>query len=105
MNKWKVSFFAVLTLLIVANVFWIHTVLNASATYSYQQVTLYEKSKTVDLLGSLIVKNGQQYSKKDILYILRQANKDAFIVEEENQIIIDNVKFIFENGVLSEVKG
>jgi hypothetical protein len=57
------------------------------------------------LLGALLVKGGQQYTKKDVLYILRQLNKDAFIVEEENLINIDDVKFIFINGKLSEVKG
>jgi hypothetical protein len=32
-------------------------------------------------------------------------NKSAFIVEEENKIDVEGVKFIFVNGKLSEVKG
>ncbi|HEY8271443.1 MAG TPA: hypothetical protein VIG33_11190 [Pseudobdellovibrionaceae bacterium] len=55
--------------------------------------------------SALVVKGGQQYTKKDILHILRQVNKDAFIVEEENLIDVDSVKFFFANGKLSEVAG
>jgi len=57
------------------------------------------------MLGELIVKGTQKYTKKDILHILRQANKDAFIVEEDNLIDVEGVKFIFTNGKLSDVKG
>jgi hypothetical protein len=57
------------------------------------------------MLGALVVKGGQQYTKKDVLNIVRQMNKDAFLVEEENLSDVDGVKFIFVNGKLSEVKG
>jgi hypothetical protein len=105
MNKWKLSFFITLIALVITNSFWLYKAIDAGVTYTYQQVSLDEKSKAVKLLGALLVKGGQQYTKKDVLYILRQLNKDAFIVEEENLINIDDVKFIFINGKLSEVKG
>jgi hypothetical protein len=57
------------------------------------------------MLGALVVKGGQQYTKKDVLNILRQMNKDAFLVEEQNLSDVDGVKFIFVTGKLSEVKG
>ncbi|WAR45629.1 Imm58 family immunity protein [Methylomonas rapida] len=105
MNKWKASFFVILALLIATNVFWLYTTIDAGVTYTYQQVTLDEKSKAVGMLGALVVKGGQQYTKKDILHILRQLNKDAFIVEEANLIDVEGVQFIFVNGKLVEVKG
>jgi len=105
MNKWKMSFFVVLVLLIATNIFWLYSAIDAGVTYTYQQVSLDEKSKAVEMLGALVVKGGQQYTKKDVLHILRQMNKDAFIVEEENLIDVEGVKFIFVNGKLSEVKG
>ncbi len=105
MNKWKLSFFIILIALVVTNSFWLYKAIDAGVTYTYQQVTLEEKTKAVEMLGALLVKDGQQYTKKDVLYILRQLNKDAFIVEEENLINIDGVKFIFINGKLSEVRG
>ena len=105
MNKWKVPFFATLALLLATNIFWVYTVIDAGISYTYQQDSFERKSKSVEMLGALIVKGGQQYTKKDILHILRQENKKAFIVEEENQIDVEGVKFIFVNGKLSEVKG
>ena len=105
MNKWKISFFVALVLLIATNCFWAYSALDVGITYTYQQVSLDEKSKAVEMLGSLVVKGGQQYTKKDVLHVLRQLNKSAFIVEEENQINVEGVKFIFVNGKLSEVKG
>jgi hypothetical protein len=107
MDKWKVSFFvAVAVLILIAtNIFWLYSAIDAGVTYTYQQVSLDEKSKAVGMLGALVVKGGQQSTKKDILHILRQVNKDAFIVEEENLIDVDGVKFFFANGSLPEVAG
>ena len=105
MNKWKLSFFIALAALLVTNVSWLYTVVDSGVTYTYQQVSLDEKAKAIKILGGLIVKGGQKYTKKDILHILRQANKEAFIVEEENLIDAEGVKFIFKDGMLSEVKG
>jgi hypothetical protein len=50
-------------------------------------------------------KVGSNTQRKDVLNILRRMNKDAFIVEEENLVDVDGVKFIFVNGKRSEVKG
>lgn len=105
MSKWKVSFFVAVAVLIATNIFWLYSAIDAGVTYTYQQVSLDEKSKVVGMLGALVVKGGHQYTKKDILHILRQVNKDAFIVEEENLIDVDDVKFFFTNGKLSEVTG
>ena len=105
MKKWKWSFFVALALLIATNILWLYTAIDAGVTYTYQQASLDDKEKAVEMLGMLVVKGRQQYTKKDILHILRQSNKDAFIVEEENLIDVEGVKFIFVNGRLSAVKG
>jgi hypothetical protein len=105
MKKWKISFFVTLLALLATNIIWLYKAIDAGVTYTYQQVSLDDKSKAVEMLGKLIVKGGKEYSKKDILHILRQANKEAFIVEKENLINVDGVQFIFNDGKLSEVKG
>jgi hypothetical protein len=51
------------------------------------------------------VNGGLTYTKKDILYIPRQTNKKAFIVDEENIIDIEGLKFIFRKDKLVEVEG
>jgi hypothetical protein len=105
MNQWKVAFFISSALLLATNAFWLYSAIDAGVTYTYQQVSLEEKSKAVEKLGALVVKGGQQYTKKDLLHILRQLNRDAFIVEEEDLIDVEGVKFIFVNGKLAEVQG
>ena len=105
MKKWKWSFFITLIILIITNILWLYAAIDAGVTYTYQQVSLDERSNSVEILGKLIVKGGQKYTKKDILHILRQENKESFIVEEKNSISIDGVDFIFKENKLSEVKG
>jgi hypothetical protein len=105
MKIWRISFFIALLALIVTNAFWLFSVIDSGVTYTYQQASLDDKEKAVDMLGALIVKGGQKYTKSDVLHILRQANKEALFVEEENLIDVEGVKFIFQNGKLSEVKG
>ncbi len=105
MNKWKISFFVFVALLVATNLWWLYAAIDAGVTSTYQQVSFDEKSKAVEMLGALVVRGGQQYTKKDVLHVLRQLNKGAFIVEEENLIDVEGVKFIFLNGKLSEVKG
>jgi len=105
MNIWKTSFFITLLILIVTNLFWLYVVIDNGVTYTYQQTSLNEKDKAIDMLGSLIVKGGQRYTKKEILHLLRQANQDAFIVDEKNTIDVDGVQFIFNHGKLSNIQG
>ena len=105
MRKWKISFFIVLLLLVVSNLYWAFTVVDTAIPYSYQKASLNSKHQSVEMLGALIVEGGKKYTKKDILHILRKNNKNAFIVEKESLISVEGVKFIFKNGVLSKVVG
>lgn len=103
MNKWKVSFFVTLTLLIFSNIFWLYSTIDAGVTYTYQQVSLDDLSEAHSFLGELVVKGGKEYSKKDILHLVRQSYPNAFIVEEGNKIVANNVTFTFEGDKLSKV--
>lgn len=103
MIKWKISFFITLTLLIFSNLFWLYSAIDAGVTYTYQQVSLDDLSDAHSFLGELVVKGGKEYSQKDILHLVRQSYPNAFIVEEGNEIIVNNVTFTFEGGKLSEV--
>ncbi len=105
MKIWKSSFFVTALLLAVTNIFWLYSSIDAGVSYSYQQVSLDEKIESVKMLSELIISGAQKYSKKDILHILRNKNKDAFIVEVEDYISVNGVKFIFTNGKLSNVEG
>jgi len=78
-------------------------VIDGAVTEKYQSMNIHYKDQTIKEMGQLIVKGTKKYSKKDILHLLRMANKDAFIIEEDNKIIFENIAFIFENDKLVEV--
>lgn len=103
MNNWKVSFFVTLTLLVGSNLFWLYSAIDAGIKYKYQQVSLDDLSDAHSFLGDLVVKGGKEYSQKDILHLVRQSYPNAFIVEDGNKIIVNNVTFTFEGGKLSKV--
>jgi hypothetical protein len=103
MNNWKASFFVTLTLLVGSNLFWLYSAIDAGITYTYQQVSLDDLNDAHSFLGDLVVKGGKDYSQKDILHLVRQSYPNAFIVEDGNKIIVNNVTFTFEGGKLSKV--
>lgn len=103
MANWKIAFFISIITLVISNIFWLYTTVDHSVSYGYQNVSLREQMKTSEILSSLIIKGSQQYSKKDILYILRKQNENAFIVEEENIIIINSIRFLFKNNKLIKI--
>jgi hypothetical protein len=105
MRKWKWSFFVTFALLITTNGFWFFSAIDAEVTYTYQKVSLDDKSKAIKMLGNLIVKGGQKYTKQEILHLIHQANKEAFIVDEENIINVERVQFMFKGDKLSEIRG
>lgn len=103
-NKWKLSFFVSLVFLITSNLFWLYVVIDQGISYSYlYNENNYTKS-SIKALGELIVKGSEKYTQKDILHLLRQANTDDFIVEEDNKIITGFSTFTFKNGKLISVE-
>ncbi|MHB8131666.1 MAG: Imm58 family immunity protein [Mobilitalea sp.] len=104
MNKWKIAFFCCLVLFIASSAFFIYSVIDQGVSYTYLKVSYDEQVEANKVLGNLIVKGGQKYSQKDILYLLRQEYPKAFIVEEKNTISIGANKFEFEKDRLVKVK-
>ena len=80
-----------------------YSLLDSGVTQTYQQVTIDEQDRTIQSLGEFIVKGTKDYSKKDILYLLRQAKPKAFIVEEPNKIIYEGAEFLFEQDILVKI--
>ena len=103
-NKWKLSFFISILILITSNVFWLFGAIDQAISYSYLSDESHRANESIKELSSLIIKGADKYSQKDILYLLRQANPDSFIVEDGNKIITDFSTFTFKNGKLISVK-
>ena len=104
MNRWKLAFFITVPLLVAINIFLIFTVIDTSVSYTYLQDSFKHHSQSESALGKLIVKGSKDYTQKDILHLLRQADPNAFIVEEENSIFFSGNTFVFENDRLIEIQ-
>ena len=104
MNKWKVAFFVVLILALASNGYLFYHLVDSGISYSYLHDDLEGQSRKLNALGELVVAGADEYTKSDILHLLRQANKDAFIVEEENMIHFDGISFIFDGDKLTRIE-
>jgi len=103
MKKWKTLFFSSLVLLLVTNLFWFYETLDTGVSQTYQQDSIEKQEKVIGILSDLIIQGAKDYSKKDILFLLRQKYPDGFIVEEENKVIYREIYFEFENDSLVSI--
>lgn len=103
MNRWKASFFITFAAFIASNLYWLYFSVDLGISYTYQQDSLKGLERAHEFLGELIVEGSQEYSQKDILHLLRKIQPNAFIVEENNKIIINGVTFVFENNKIHRV--
>ena len=104
MKKWKIGFLGALAVLIVINLFWVYVFIDQAVSYSYLQDSMAVKENSISVMGQLLVEAGKEYDQKDVLHLLRVKYPDAFIVEEEDQIIMDEVIFLFKNNKLVAVQ-
>lgn len=104
MNRWKVAFFVVVVLAIASNGFLIYLLIESAVSYGYLHDSYTAESKRFDTLGELVVAGSDDYTQADILHLLRQAQADAFIVEENDKIFFKGVEFAFVDDRLVEVR-
>jgi hypothetical protein len=78
--------------LLVSNAYWWLVVIDQAATNKYTEMELHSQKQAVSELGNLIVTGIESTSKKDVVFLLRQANSDAFIVDDEEQVIYQNIR-------------
>ncbi len=104
MNKWKVAFFGVLILALASNGYLFYHLVDSGISYSYLHDSYTAETRRFGALGDLVVAGADDYTKADVLHLLRQANKDAFIVEEEDFIHFEGVRFVFERDKLTKVE-
>ena len=104
MNKWKIAFLVSVPILLASNVFLIFTVIDTAVSYTYLQDSFKHHSQSESALGKLIVEGSKNYSQKDILHLLRQAEPEEFIVEEDNKIFYSGNTFVFEGDRLVKIQ-
>ena len=104
MKKWKVAFFVVLLLGLASNGFLLYGLIDSAVSYSYLHDSYEAEARRFNALGDLVVAGANDYTQADVLHLLRQANNDAFIVEEDNVLHYEGVRFIFEGDKLTQVE-
>ncbi len=95
MNKWKIAFFTCLTLFITLFVCSAYMIIDQGVSYTYLSDTLSRKDQDLKLLADIYPKNT---SKKDLVFLLRQARPDDVIVDKDNLVHIDDISFEFSDN-------
>jgi len=104
MNRWKVAFFVAVLIALLSNGYWLVRSIDGAISYSYLIDSYNQERSRFNALGALVVAGSDDYDKADILHLLRQAQADAFIVEEPDKIAYESIEFVFSDGQLVEVK-
>ena len=104
MNRWKIAFFSTVALLVISNAYWAFTIVDSAISYSYLYDSYDEQVRKIDSLGDLIIEGTPRHTKADIIHLLRQADADGFIVEEEDTVLYKNLSFIFVENQLVDVQ-
>ena len=104
MNRWKIGFFVVLLIALASNAYWFVRVVDSAISYSYLNDSYVAESGRFEALGKLVVAGSTEYTKADILHLLRQSNPGAFIVDDESRVVFEGIEFVFLNDSLAEVR-
>jgi len=92
-NRWKWAFWGSITILLPIVAILLYAVVDNIVTIDYMTQGYSETKQDFRRLADIYPKN--TYTKKDIVYILRQHSPDAFIVETECNVQIDGLRFEF----------
>lgn len=104
MNKWKVAFFVVLVFSLASSGYLFYQLVDGGISYSYLHDDYDTQSRQLDALAELVVAGADEYTKSDILLLMRQQKKDAFIVEEDDAIHFEGIRFVFDGEKLIKIE-
>ena len=103
MKGWKLAFIVSVLVLLVTNAMWANALIDQGITLKYAHAMNYEKGRAIRDLGALVVQGAASYTKKDVLFLLREAKPEAFIVDEGETLNCEGIQFRFSEGRLVEV--
>lgn len=94
-NRWKFAFWIVVPLLTLCLVFAAYTIIDNGITNTYMKVGFEDTVKAYSALARVFPKN---YSKKDIVFLLRKSQPDMLISEEKTKVRCDAGIFYFDQA-------
>lgn len=101
---WKRGFFILLLISIIIIGLLVYGIIDQSVTLSYTEVGMQDLENDLLVLKSLTPELSKTLDKKDILFILRKNNPKIIIIENNNEIDVGQLRFIFKSNKLVEVK-
>ena len=104
MNRWKIAFFSAVAALVLSTGYFLFWLVDAGISYSYLTDSYNEQVTKVEKLGDLVVQGSVDYTRADILHLLRQSDPDGFIVEEGDRIHYSGITFTFTDDRLTDVQ-
>ena len=96
LNRWKVAFFTLLVLALPTIAFLGYLFIDMAYSITYMRDGYTRTENKLERLSEVFPK--QTYNKKDILHVLRQHNKEGFIVETACSVGIDGLLFEFNKA-------
>jgi hypothetical protein len=101
MNKWKISFWICLTLLIVVTMFSLYSIIDQGVTLTYQKEGYTDTENDLDQLIEII--NKTDLTKKQIETELKDHRLFEYMNFKSDTVSLDRVLLIFENDKLKKV--
>lgn len=94
-NKWKWAFLGSVVISGPVIVFLLYTILDQGLTITYMTEGYQDTEQSLQRLATIFPK--ETLTKKDIVYLLRKTNPEAFIVENECTVQLRGLRFKFNN--------
>ena len=100
-TKWKWAFFISIAVSAIVFVIMAYGLLDQSITITYMSEGYEKTERDLKRLATIFPND---YDKKDILFLLRKKNPDAFIVENDCTVQLNGLRFEFDgNGRLKNI--
>ena len=103
MNKWKIAFLLSMIILIASSLYLSYQFLDTGISNAYISDTVGKQDEVIKILGEILVEQGKEFSKKDVLFLLRNKYPEGFIVEDSSSIIYHGIEFTFEKDSLISI--
>ncbi len=100
-TKWKLAFFTSIGVSLIVAVVMAYGIVDQGITITYMSDGYERTERDLKRLAEIFPQN---YAKKDIIFMLRKKNSNAFIVENECTVQLDGLRFEFDqNGKLKNI--
>jgi hypothetical protein len=93
---WFYAFIISFLLLILSNLYWLHSMLDQASINKYTDLTLHQKSETVKQLLKIAPLLSKGESKEQVIKILKECDPDSEPFEKEGQIHQSYLSFEFD---------